>query len=234
MKIGVFGDSFAEKHWVSDTWWRSLENHGHDVTCYGQAGSSILFSANMIDKHAHNFDFLIWGLTCPGRISLPIDESRYAHLMIGSQHSPKWFEIDGFDFKKKIQAYNDYLKYLYIDDDENMTGQALAYWFMQKYQNLMIIPCFRPPLHTKFNLYKLSEWELEHFFPVQQSWNDIHQKYQDIRAGHLTNANNKILAELINQNLKPGVFQTEYSNFEVPNVPFDQIMQKKYYDFQSH
>ena len=225
MKIGVFGDSFAAKHWFGDIWWQCLKDHGHDVTSYGEAGSSILYSAKIIDQHAHKFDFLIWALTCPGRISLKINDSEHAHLTF-KKHPSKFCELEEFDFKKKLQTYNDYLKYLYVADDENMIGQAMAHYFMQKYQNLMIVPCFWLPLQVKFNLYKLSEWELQHLFSENQSWDEIHQKYRDVRSGHLTNANNKILADLINQSLKPGIFQTEYSNFKSPDVPFDHLLHK--------
>ena len=70
-------------------------------------------------------------------------------------------------------------------------GQAILS-IGEKYQNLMIVPCFWLPLQVKFNLYKLSEWELQHLFSENQLWDEIHQKYRDVRSGHLTNANNKI------------------------------------------
>jgi len=90
----------------------------------------------------------------------------------------------------------------------------------------MIIPCFADPLATEFNLYNLCEIELQHFFPGKKVW-EVYQDYEEMRAGHLTDENHYILASLINKNLIPGIFQTQYTNFRIPTVPQDQVVSKK-------
>jgi hypothetical protein len=87
----------------------------------------------------------------------------------------------------------------------------------------MIIPGFRDIVpNTEFNLRDLSDWELSHYLD-QSGVDNFYRKYVERRPAHLTDKNNRILAELINQNLQPGIFQTQYSNFAVPDVPFEQI-----------
>jgi hypothetical protein len=224
MNIGVFGDSYAERYW-DKIWWKYLETeHGHTVTCFGQGGSSIMWSAKQIEQHAHKFDFIIWCLTCPGRFSFQMTEHTYIHSTSVSNN------LDHYnltaDVKKKMQVSQDYLKYVYNSHEENISGCAMAHYFMQRYPNLMIIPCFIDPLTTEFNLYTLCEHELQHFFPDKKVW-EVYQDYDDVRPGHLTDVNHHILAQLINNNLVPGIFQTRYTNFKIPAVPQDQVVTKK-------
>ena len=51
MKIGVFGDSYADK--TQDElliWWGILkQTTGHDVECFGESASSIMFSAKKMN-----------------------------------------------------------------------------------------------------------------------------------------------------------------------------------------
>ena len=63
---------------------------------------------------------------------------------------------------------------------------------------------------------------MKYFFPNMPYFR-VFPKYQDIRPAHLTLENNKILAQLINDNLKPGIFQTEYSNFPTPTGSFEGL-----------
>lgn len=226
MKIGVFGDSYADFNWKNNIWWRCLEqNHNHSVQSFGVGGSSILFSAKLIEQHASKFDFLIWCLTCPGRITFDISDSMYQHYHYTNR---PLYNLNNLSPEtiKKISVYNEYVKYIYNDDDELLTSTSIANYFLTKYKNLMIIPCFRTPLNAEFNLYKVCENEIQYYFP-EKTVPQVYSEYQDLRAGHLTNENNKILADLINQNLQPGIFQTAYSNFQAPSIPISEMLEKR-------
>jgi hypothetical protein len=50
----------------------------------------------------------------------------------------------------------------------------------------------------------------------------VFEKYADLRPGHMTPENNKILAELINKNLTTGIFQTDINLFQTPLGPVEQ------------
>ena len=226
MKIGVFGDSFADKSYQFSKspaiWYNFLKNHNHTVECFAEAGSSILFSAELIKKHFQNYDLVIWCLTTPGRFSLPhIVNNRSYHITTANDIcTNKDSEVIT---KHKICV--DYLKYIFDWETENLINKSLVAYLQNECGNLLIIPCFPPPLDVEFNLYKLCEWEADFYFPGK-SIPEIYQKYQDLRPGHITVDNQRILAELINQQLTPGVFQTSYTNFINPQLPIDKIFQK--------
>jgi hypothetical protein len=225
MKIGVFGDSFCSKLWVNRTepviWYNFLtKEHGHTVDCYGEAGSSIMFSAQLIEQHAANYDLVIWCVTTPGRFSFSGPTGSYHVTTANDQCNTK-----DIDLAKKHQVCVDYLKYVFDWPTENLIGRAIVSYMQTQFSNIMIIPCFPPPLSAEFNLYKLSENEIDFYFP-RQTLPEVYKKYNDCRAGHISVDNQKILAQLINDNLSPGVFQTSYDNFIKPTLQIDQAFEK--------
>jgi hypothetical protein len=222
MNIGIFGDSFAEKGYVDESdpsiWYNFLKkHHGHEIECFGESGSSILFSAQLLLQHASKFDLCIWCLTTPGRFSYQVDGTWF-HVCNAQD---QWFG-DDIETKKKNQASIDYLTYLFDWPTENFVGESIVINLQRKIKNLLIIPCFPTPLQVEFYLYDLCEWELQHYFPNSNTY-EIYKRYQDLRAGHITKANQKILSDLINQDLRPGIFQTEHKNFVTPTERFDEI-----------
>lgn len=227
MKIGVFGDSYAEKkyqHFAEPVIWYNFLNteYGHTVECFGESGSSILFSAELIKQHSKNYDLNIWCVTTPGRFSLPhkIGDGSF-HITTASDRCPS----NDIELITKHKICTDYLKYIFDWTTENLVSKALVSFIQQECPNLLIIPCFPPPLEAEFNLYNLCEQETNFYFP-NQSIPEVYEKYIDLRPGHLTVNNQKILAKLINDNLISGVFQTSYSNFVQPQISINNAFKK--------
>lgn len=223
MRIAVFGDSYADKGYLDcqdAIWYNFLQHtHGHDITCWGEAGSSILFSADLIQKHARDYDLAIWCLTTPGRFSLPHKtHDRSVHVTTAWDRC----QSDDVEVRKKHSVCIDYLKYIFDWDTENFVGRAIVSYVQQHNPNVMIIPCFPPPLSARFNLYSLCEWEAAFYFPGK-TIPDIYQQYQDLRPGHISRQNQEVLADLISKQLVPGVFQTSYDNFQAPTQPMKEL-----------
>ena len=127
---------------------------------------------------------------------------------------------------KKIQIVSMYFKHLFDIKQEVFVGHTLAQQALATHSNLMIVPCFDLPLGAyQFNLSGLSHYELQNFFP--DGTTGIFEKYTELRSGHLSDENNHVLADLINQNLKPGIFQADYLQFKSPTVPLETLLAKK-------
>jgi hypothetical protein len=229
MKIAVFGDSYAEKNAGTTAWWQVLKKHGHQVTSYGDSGSSINFSAKLILETHQNFDFVIWCMTTPGRFSIELpghDKVFHTTRVMNHTGAKVSNNVPAGINPEIIDACQLYLKYVFDPNFENLIGKALANYFLQLIPNLMIIPCFLPPLQTDFNLYELCTRELQQIFSNKEL-NEIYQSWSDIRICHLTTKNNQILAEIVANNLKSGIFSTDYSNFSFDNITIDQLVQTK-------
>ena len=234
MKIGIFGDSFVEKKYFLNTgncktWYYLLKDlYEHEVDVYGESGSSIMFSAKLIEQYAAQYDLVIWALTIPGCCSF------YSHSNKKNYHfssSNTMYSVDDVDIAKKVKIFLDYSKYVVDEQDENFLYRALVSHLTTIHQNIMVLPCFPYPLQTTFdlynffNLYAVSVKEAQHYFP-NKNMAEISQNYMDIRPGHLTDQNHKILSKLINDNLSPKIFQTDFKNFVTPTDPLEKVFQK--------
>jgi hypothetical protein len=229
MKIGIFGDSFCNKNRLNaptpEIWYNFLQaEYGHDVDCFGEAGSSILFSAELIRQRAADYDLVIWCATTPGRFCFPASaehtvwQSTAYHVTSNSDVC----NVKDVDLANKHRAAVDYLKYIFEWPQESFVGQAIVSYLQTLFSNIMVIPCFPSPLEAKFNLYDLSQQEIDFYFPGKDC-SEIFRNCYDMRIGHLTLDHHKILAQLVNNDLKPGIFQTSYDNFADPTIPYDDI-----------
>lgn len=225
MKIGVFGDSFATGG-HPDMWAEKLKSdHGHEVFCHGEPGSSLLFGAQRIDELSNEYDFIIWTLTTLGRFSFFYEpEKKWCHLSAAGS-SKNTIHVDSKLEKMQCMA-NDYLSNLVQWRQEEIMGACVARDYLRIYNNLMIIPAFSDPLYTDFELSRLSHWELELLLP---GWDlgDVFSHYNEKRPAHLCRKNNKILADLIAANLKPGIFQANYDDFVRATQPIEELFSRK-------
>ena len=182
-----------------------------------------MFSALLLQQHAQKYDFNIWCITVPGRFSVQIDQENWFHSAI-YMNSHGILNVNRQSNNYNIvDACQKYLKYVFDHNAENLVGQALTQNFLSTMSNLMIIPCFGQPLPNSFNLYEHCTKEAQVIYP-NNSIPELYAKYQDMRVCHLTNENNRRLADLINQKLQHGIFFAEYDQFDLINVP-KNIMQ---------
>lgn len=230
MKIGVFGDSFADQthNPRSTAWWRYLQNkHGHDVTCFGEPGSSIAFGASLILENHKAYDVNIWCLTSPNRFSVKMPSGEYFHSAKFVSHEGKDLTtLMSDEIKDFTLACKYYYKYLSDWKTDILTGRSVVHYIQQQVPNLIIIPCFRPPLQSEFSLYQLSVLEMDSLMPGGTP-SQIFRNYNDMRSCHLTDTNNEILADMLHANLVPRVFTADYHDFLFDEVTIKQAFKPK-------
>lgn len=211
MNIGVFGDSYAAPCDLP-TWCTYLQDHGHECTAYGEGGSSIWYSVRLLQKHAAKHDFLIWCATMPGRLSLETSEIPPPHNRVHWRWiSPITTQFQ--DVKRLQEIFRDYYKHFVDIEEDNLLYSSLVYRLMTLYPNLMVIPCFPPPLKMPFTLWDLCCYEIQPCFDDATQARFWWKTHADNRPNHFTTDNHAILAQLIHENLKPGIFQTTLDKF---------------------
>lgn len=228
MKIGVFGDSFAEST-SDEIWWRYLHTlHGHEVRCFGEGGSSLVWSAKKILENYRDFEFVIWCVTSSQRITVwhRADYREIAVHVTGSNISHPNPEM-----QQKIEATRQYLIHAWDAPDNEFISECIIEKVKNTVSNMLLIPCFGPPLYLdcpdpKFNLFTLSEMEARYYFP-NTSLVQIYQAYDDLRQGHLTQSSNIKLAEIVNGSLRPGILCAEYEVFPAPIEPLGSVFSRR-------
>lgn len=213
MKIGVFGDSFASK-FESSVWWNYLEdNYNCSVECFGEPGSSLGFSVNLIQSHAMRFDFIIWCVTSVNRISFWHKDQIY-HNTGQTRPNPSNDVI----LNRRRHIVHDYLTNDVFDwHFQETLGHALVWYMLNQLPNLAIIPCFSTPVYFmkehKFNLYELCLKEIQACHPNVEPFQYVNGS-RDLRKGHLCQPNQRVLAKFVKNNLVPGIMIPDYNDFE--------------------
>ena len=211
MKIGVFGDSFADKN-AEKIWWQFLQNYGHEVTCFGESGSSIVWSAKQILNAKNDFDFIIWCVTSPNRITV-WQRANFTEKYVHVQGTDQKFHSDP-EIQKKIDATEKFIQIAMDEPDREFVAKCVVEHVKTQVPDMLLIPCFAMPLfdsveNAGFNLFELFEKETKCFPP---------SKYFDVREGHLRESTHAVLAEEISKSLHAGIFSTDYVRFLTPNV----------------
>ena len=228
MKIGVFGDSFAEKN-AEKIWWKFLQGYGHKVTCFGENGSSIVWSAKQILDTKNDFDFVIWCVTSSNRITVwhrANFTEKYVHVLgtDAKKHSDP-------EIQQKIDATEKFIQIAMDEPDREFVGKCVVEYVKTQVPNMLLIPCFPVPLYDSvenagFNLFDLYQKETRYFFPSKSHY-DVQTEYRDLRQGHFCESTHVVLAEEISKSLHPGIFVSDYDKFPKPPGLFDQFFQRR-------
>ena len=227
MKIAIFGDSwakeldFSSQHNTSLAWWNILSNT-YDVTNFGLSGSSTYYSYEMFEEVHSNFDKIIFIASTAGRIHLP-DELKLT--------SKKIFGIKKFQVTSLSDAENT-LSFLEKHDpgattDINKLRAIVTYYshvMNLKEQELINNMYQRMVKYIRGNdalvidsmalLYQISKFESAHWgidLPTI-----FQQGYREYRKCHMSEENNLMFAQEINNWLSKGEFNLSSNNFVIP------------------
>lgn len=227
MKVAIFGDSWAKELGTenklnpSPAWWSILSNT-YDITNYGLSGSSTYYSYEIFEEVQNNFDKVIFIASTAGRIHLP-DELKLKSMHIGGT---KRFQVTSlsdaentlaFLEKNDPNATTDIMKLkaivTYYGYVMNIKEQELInnmYQRMVKYikgDNALVIDSL--PV-----LYPISRLESDHWGIDLPSV--FRQGYREHRKCHMSEENNAMLANEIDNWLKTGKFNLTPDKFIIP------------------
>jgi hypothetical protein len=205
MKIAIYGDSFA--HCTAPRpninndgtpWFTLLKNSGFDITNYGQSSSSFYFSYMNFKKNYHIYNKHIFLGTFSGRRY--IKDNIHAHIW----HTRSEFKNDKNFGGKIYEALSLYYRYLYNEEEDNDYIQLMENYVLSK-NNVLY-------LNIPKTLYQV-------FLKDKVSFNIKDDEIlNENMYCHLTNENNKILADSIIEWLHTGNFEFDINIYPTPNI----------------
>lgn len=235
MKIGIFGDSFAQSNtiWSHDVCggvgksWSEVLSEKYDVTNFGLSGSSTYYSYNKFILHQNKFDKVIFISSQPGRITLEGHSMLKCSYLgnVGRRQITNYCdaerqldvvnktENDPVDIIKLNTALN---YYLYLENtQEQLTIHKL---YEDSVINLrpdcLLIPAFIQRDDSIVELQRISSKEINYWgAPVQE----LLKTHREIRSCHLTEKNNLILAGLVDNWIKTNKFNSSLDMFDDPD-----------------
>jgi hypothetical protein len=234
MKIGIFGDSFADDRtmWVEHfkdvgpSWIDYLRDQNIEIDNYAFGGSGLYFSYEKFISNFQKYDKIIFLVTSPGRISLPDKDGKYSHW-----YGPAMVEKDlatCFDYNKKVRlnAVRDYFMYVKNDKFDNLVHDLLIENISKKHDSMLMIPSFiYSRIRSPMPFIKISEFEaafcnLTDVLPHSQG-------LQDARKCNICEENNLMVAEEVFNWVKTYKFNLDPKKFNTPTREFDYYFRKQ-------
>jgi hypothetical protein len=234
MKIGIFGDSFADDRtlWVEHfkdvgpSWIDYLRDQNIEIDNYAFGGSGLYFSYEKFISNFQKYDKIIFLVTSPGRISLPDKDGKYSHW-----YGPAMVEKDlatCFDYNKKVRlnAVRDYFMYVKNDKFDNLVHDLLIENISKKHDSMLMIPSFiYSRIRSSMPFIKISEfeaafWNLKDVLPHSLG-------LQDARKCHMCEENNLMVGEEVFNWVKTDKFNLDPKKFNIPTREFDYYFRKQ-------
>lgn len=222
MKIGIFGDSFADETTFhtrgidpetikSRPWAQLVRESGLIVDNYAKSATSLYYSYLKFLEHHNSYDKIIFTVTGPGRLYLPHLPEKYHHTTAGLlMHYRRNIETDNDE--KIITAFESYYKYL-CNFELDITIHNLMYEKCQAIRpDALFLPCFQ-------NSIQKSKFHLDHISYIDYDFYNVNP-FKDLviekRHCHMNRQNNIIFADKIIRWINNGKFEINIDDFQKP------------------
>lgn len=206
LKLAIYGDSFSDPTWVSNTYmsWPELLANDYNITNYSQTGTSMWWSYDKFLNTHNKFDLAIFVVTVPGRIHVEYNDK---HLNLNPSTWPVW---DGINIGEM------YFRYFYSSKRETAFHNFMVNDILQ-YQDVLVIPAFLESL-------PIQSWSLCHYADLElQHYGLDHPGNNENRKCHLTKENNLMVYNKISKAIadKDQVLKLNKDDFVVPADPME-------------
>ena len=243
MRVGVFGDSFASSHSVGigDPWHKMLNNQFNlDITSYGVNGSSLHYSYDKFNEMHKQYDKIVFLLTGPGRLTLPLPEE-YKTQSLGQLYHvtglesfksavEKNFNTD-YLLKNTALALEGYYNYIVDFNKDSLFHRLLVKEIKHIRPDALLVPCFyltgEEDWHHSTTLNNISDIDVINYGldPKKAVW-------ADIRHCHMSQENNYVFASMVAEWIKTGSFNFEITKFIKSDKPVETYFKMDVYNLK--
>jgi hypothetical protein len=219
MKIGIFGDSFADCSWASHfqsgPGWPELLADQYNVTNHALAGTGLYYSYEQFCKHHKNYDRIIFVSSCVDRFSVYLPNAdKIFHIVPGAwNHSALIKNLNKNDLRI-LNAVENYVLYVLDPERELTFGKLMIDNICRMRNDVIILPAFPIKDNLTTPLHLISVMEEQYYNLSKINLNNL----TDIRKCHLTDENNlmvyKKLITAIDENRNS--INIDTTDFKIP------------------
>lgn len=230
LKISIFGDSFSDtreydeksRHRKSSKSWVKLLHENYNVTNYSESGTSLLWSFSKFLECGDKFDKVIFLVGSNDRIFTPTLTNEDFPLHLSPQHllsdklraETSKLLSENLNKTKIWENLNFYYRHIHNDIFSNIITDLIISDLIRN-KNILIIPCFRETTdkikNTDISLIDIVNMENENW---GVDWNYIRNTpKKDLRHSHMTDENNLMLYEKIQNWILTGQFNLTVTDY---------------------
>jgi len=219
MKIAVYGDSFGGINLTNipgdnedrGKSWVQVLSEKYNVTNFSAGGTSLFYSYEIFLQQNKNFDYNIFLITEPNRLTLNnVDNEHFKHFNLAmlDVFSKVTENSNTGNDKKVIDALLGYYSYIHNQKYIDICHALMVNSIININQNSLIIPCFPTSIPGNTSLVEITDYELlDQILYLKDKgyrmWKLIDNKwtFADYRKCHLSEENNRILANIIDNSI---------------------------------
>lgn len=241
MRVGVFGDSFAAQHHlgIGSPWPAMLNDQFNlDVTSYGVNGSSLEYSYRKFDEMHSQYDKIVFVITGPGRLTLPLPEE-YKDACLGQlrhitgvasfKATVERLFSDVRYLKNTALALEGYYNYILDFDKDKLFHRLLIKEIKSIRPDALLIPCLyltgEENWHQRNTLNCISDIDVNNYGLVQEK-----AMWADKRHCHMSQENNLIFASMVAEWINTGSFNFDITKFVKSDKPVETYFQMDVYN----
>ena len=231
MKIGIFGDSFADCSWYP--WAKTNTNIGpgwpellainYKLINYAHGGSSLFYSYQLFLKHHTQFDKVIFVTTAAERFYTNLVETKTIFHVVPGTDFKKRSQIEKdqghYTNAKIVEAASDYVLYALDSKKEKLFSDLMVDNIARIRNDTIVIPALHTTEPSTVTLGDISLLE-NTFYNMSDNLSKLHN-LTDLRKCHLTDENNHMVYEKIIDILtgKSNHFKLTNEDFKIPSKP---------------
>ena len=218
MKIGIFGDSFADPTQMNPTpTWSSILSEKHEVDNYAIMGSNLYYSISLILKNYWKYDKVVLVVTQPGRIMIPENypvsqqKKRFIPGIATISHLKDNIKPGEEYLDKFYQAAHQYISLLQDLRYEIYVHNLMATDITSRIPNIIAIPAF---VSSGIHIQKNAMMDI--YTKECLAWNSFPYSPQDRRNCHMTAENNVIFASKVEEWINGSPVYINVDDFVTP------------------
>lgn len=164
-----------------------------DADNYAFSGSDLYYSYNQFINNQYKYEKCIFVITSPNRYSTNINGWTHCPSLECAEEGVLFASDE--NTKQSFKILKDFFTHIYYKDFDRteLIHQALLDSIILKRPDTLFIDAF--PYLTPVYEMELSTWKLS------RAESQDYTRYFDLRHNHMTNENNKILADVIQENI---------------------------------
>ena len=223
MKVGIFGDSFADPFSSLSWTLRLKEVHQYDVVNHARVCTSTFWSYRRLLASFNDIDTVIFVVSSAGRLYHPDEKFAFVSSLSTTNQILKNTILLSREERLVYEAAKNYHLFLASEEFDQFVQQQIikeiGLLCQQHQKKLLLIPAFECSVkhQTIFqhSLFDITQKELT----VNFGNTDPKQENNQTRSNHLSKENNHILANKVNEILQGKVNKVSLDDFVFEKYP---------------
>jgi hypothetical protein len=237
--LAIFGDSYADPRTgeLGELSWVDLIDRKNlfNTKNFSHTGSSLWYSYKLFLNHHQEFDKIIFLVTAPNRITLPIDSNLKVWNHLNYQQAKVYVDMTESIQQKHYKLIVDYYEHIHDSHKDDSMHRLMIDSIMKIRPDAIVYPCFDFDYIKEFPLYNITKFEDQYIGITDSKRIELYKNgIRDSRSCHMTEANNGVVADMFLSRLDDIKSNLDLGKLVIPDRDLNYYYQSKFFEPYNH